>query len=428
MQPYAPRLVDDQLKTLLQGLPAVNVEGARGVGKTRTAREQAATFIPLDDPDERQQAAALGKQLLTRAQTPLLLDEWQRMPEVWDRVRRAVDQDPTPGRFILTGSATPSQAPVHTGAGRIVNLRMRPMSLVERGLDTASVSLRALLEGARSTAVEGSTRASLDDYVQEIICSGFPGIRNLPPAARNAQLDTYVEQTSRHDVDGVSGRRVRSLQDWVRAYAAAVSTTATFTKITQLVTQSREVGLASATARSYRDALENLWVLDPVRGWSPSENDFSRLTTADKHQLCDPALAARLLNLGAAGILGIGNPPVIKPADAPRRSRMLGPLFESLVTQSVQVYASLCDAQVRHLRTKAGLQEVDLIVEGPERRIVAIEVKATAAPRPGDTRNLLWLRERLGNRLADAVVVTTGQHAYRDEDGVAVVPASLLGP
>lgn len=107
---------------------------------------------------------------------------------------------------------------------------------------------------------------------------------------------------------------------------------------------------------------------------------------------------------------------------------MLGPLFESLVVQSVQVYASLCDAAVHHLRTKRGEHEVDIIVENRDRRVVAIEVKAAAAPRPGDTRHLLWLRERLGERLADAVVVTTGRHAYRDEDDVAVVPAALLGP
>lgn len=107
---------------------------------------------------------------------------------------------------------------------------------------------------------------------------------------------------------------------------------------------------------------------------------------------------------------------------------MLGPLLESLVTQSVRVYAYLVGAGVRHLRTKGGEREVDLVVEGADRRVVAVEVKATAEPRPGDTRHLLWLRERLGDGLADAVVTTTGRRAYRDEDGIAVVPAALLGP
>ena len=107
---------------------------------------------------------------------------------------------------------------------------------------------------------------------------------------------------------------------------------------------------------------------------------------------------------------------------------MLGPLFESLVTQSVQVYASVCDAAVHHLRDKGGEHEIDLIVEGLDRRVIAIEVKASASPRAGDTRHLMWLRERLRERLADAVIITTGSHAYRDRDGIAVVPAALLGP
>ncbi|SPT54419.1 Uncharacterised protein [Actinomyces bovis] len=428
MRAYTPRLVDKQLQILLEGLAAVNVEGARGVGKTRTAQEHAATFIPLDDPEERQHLMSLGRNMFRHIATPMVLDEWQLMPEIWDRVRRAVDDDPTPGRFILTGSASPTQAPVHTGAGRIVNLRMRPMTLVERGMDQPIVSLKHLLSGRQDTPIEGSTKVALGDYVQEILCSGLPGIRDLSSAARRAQLDAYIDQTTRHDLSDGTTRRARSLKDWLAAYAASVSTTASFTEIARLASKDLDAPVAATTTRGYRDLLESMWVLDPLRGWSPSENEFARITTSDKHQLCDPALAARLLNLDADALLGTGLPTTRPTSHIPRRARMLGPLFESLVTQSVQVYAALCNARVSHLRTKAGAQEVDLIVEGPGRQIVAIEVKTTATPRPGDTKHLLWLRQRLGERLADAVVITTGRYAYRDEDGIAVIPAALLGP
>ena len=122
-QPYS-RLIDTRLATLLDGLPAVNIEGARGVGKTWTASHHARTLIAVDDPDERAQLARLGRRFTASLDYPVVLDEWQRLPETWDRVRRAIDDDPAPGRFILTGSASPAQAPVHTGAGRIVNIRM----------------------------------------------------------------------------------------------------------------------------------------------------------------------------------------------------------------------------------------------------------------------------------------------------------------
>ena len=110
MTTYQPRLMDQRLEELLRSVPAVSVEGARAVGKTRTARAHGTTFIAVDDPDERAQLAAIGSRF-TALPSPLVIDEWQRMPELWDRVRRAVDDDPSPGRFLLTGSSTPSQAP-----------------------------------------------------------------------------------------------------------------------------------------------------------------------------------------------------------------------------------------------------------------------------------------------------------------------------
>ncbi len=215
---------------------------------------------------------------------------------------------------------------------------------------------------------------------------------------------------------------------WMRAYAAGVSTCATYEAISSFAEGRAGNPLAASTTRAYRDILEGIWVLEPVPGWLPSENEFSRSTGMDKHQMCDPALAARLLGLSAAGLLGVGRPSMTTLQGVPRRTRMLGPLFESLVVQSVQVYADLCGARVHHLRTKGGRQEIDIIVEGSDRRVVAIEVKAGAAPRPETTRHLLWLRQRLGDRLAEAVVITSGDRAYRDKDGVAVVPAALLGP
>ncbi len=423
-----PRLLEPRLRELLAGLSAVNVEGARGVGKTWLARRLGGTFVPVDDPDERAQLSILGARLMEHAMSPLILDEWQRMPELWDRVRRAVDLDPTPGRFILTGSASPSQAPVHTGAGRIATMRMRPLSLVERGVETPSVSLSALLAGAGDAAVTGGTQVGLDQYVDEILRSGLPAVRELPPLAREAQLDSYLEQTALHDLADGTPRRARGLLDWMRAYAAGVSTCATHEAINNLAGGRTGSPLATSTARLYRDVLEGVWVLEPLPGWLPSENEFSRSTGIEKHQMCDPALAARLPGLGAASLLGVGRPAMTTPRGVTRRTRILGPLFESLVVQSTQVHADLCCARVRHLRTKGGRQEVDIIVEGPDRRVVAIEVKAGTAPRPDDTRHLPWLRKRLGDQLADALVVTTGSRAYRDEDGIAVVPAALLGP
>src|SRR5688500_7667128 len=126
LAPYRRRVVDDELDELLGALPALAIEGPKGVGKTRTALQRAGAVHRLDDPAELAVAQADPRRLL-EGKPPVLIDEWQRLPEVWDLVRRAVDDGAAPGSFILTGSAVPDPLPTHSGAGRIVSVRMRPL-------------------------------------------------------------------------------------------------------------------------------------------------------------------------------------------------------------------------------------------------------------------------------------------------------------
>ena len=259
----------------------------------------------------------------------MLIDEWQRLPESWDLIREAVDAGAAPGSFLLTGSSVPADdnSPVHSGAGRIPRVRMRPMTLA------------------------------------------FEKIR-----------------------DAATGRREGG-------------------------------GPTRKTTIAYRDALERLWLLDPVPAWLPTRNYLSQLGAAPKHQLADPALAVRLLGVDAGALLAgreVGPP-------MPRDGLLLGALFESLVTLNVRVYAQQSEATVKHLRTHRGDHEVDLIVQRADERVVAIEVKLAQTVGDADVRHLNWLANEVGDDLLDRVVVTTEGHAYRRQDGVAVVPAALLG-
>jgi uncharacterized protein len=421
--PYRPRVVDEELDELLPALAAVALEGAKGVGKTASAGRRAATVRQLDDPVQLALAAAEPARMLDGA-PPVLIDEWQRVPAVWDLVRRAVDRGAPPGSFLLTGSAAPGDAPAHSGAGRIPTLRMRPLALAERGLGTPSVSLAALLRGDRRD-LSGGTGLRLADYADEVVRSGFPGLRGLRGRAHRLQLDAYLSRLAERDVEE-AGHRVRApatLLRWLAAYAAATATTATFETIRRAATPGEGTEPSRATVQPYRDALERLFLLDPVPGWAPSRNRIARLALPPKHHLADPALAARLLGVDAGDLLAgrEGGPPI------PRDGVLLGALFESLVTLSVRVYAQAAEATVGHLRTKGGRQEVDLVVERAG-RVVAIEVKLAQTVTDGDVRHLHWLADRLGDDLADAIVVTTGPDAYRRPDGVGVVPAALLGP
>jgi predicted AAA+ superfamily ATPase len=422
--PYQRRIVDDELDELIAALPAVALEGPKGVGKTRTALERARTIRRLDDPAEL--SVALGDPgRLLEGERPLLLDEWQRLPQVWDLVRRAVDDGAPPGSFLLTGSAIPDPPPTHSGAGRIVTLRMRPLTLYERR-GGASVSLSRLLDGERPR-VDGETDIVLADYVDEILSSGLPGVRPLSGLPRRRQLAAYVDRVVDREIPdeaGVTLRNPAALRRWMTAYAAASSTTASFETIRDAASAGHGDKPSRKVTQAYRDALARVWMLDDVPAWLPSTNRLSQLAHAPKHQLADPALAAQLLGVQASTLLAGGSAGPAITRDGP----LLGALFESFAALAVRVYAAHAESQAKHLRTARGRQEIDLVVERPDGRVVAIEVKLARTVSDGDVKQLKWLRDKLGDRVLDALVLTTGPSAYRRKDGIAVVPLALLGP
>ena len=432
---YILRLVDSELDELLDSLPAVAIEGPKGVGKTATAERRVATVFRLDVPAQRKIAEADPDVLLDQ-EPPILLDEWQHVPAVWDAVRRRVDAGAAPGCYLLAGSAVPSAVPTHSGAGRIVNVRMRPLALAERGLGTPTVSIAELLTGSRQS-LAGRSTIGLAQYAQEILSSGFPGIRKLSGRALRAQLDGYLARIVDRDFveQGHVVRNPTALRRWMTAYAAATATTTSLEKIRNAATSGDGHTTTRQTVQAYRDVLERLWLIEPLPGWLPSRNQLARLNQAPRHHLADPALAARLLGVDEAALLRGAVSPIFHAhapgqpdtsGTTPRDGTLFGQLFESLVTLSVRTYAQAAEARVSHLRDHDGRHEIDLIVERGDQKVLAIEVKLSATVDDHDVRHLHWLKAQLGDDLLDAIVVSTGAQAYRRADGVGVVPASLL--
>ncbi len=401
---------------------AVTLDGPKGVGKTSTASRRVVDELRLD-LEQHWRMARADPELVTRLPKPLLIDEWQRVPAVWDAVRRAVDDGADPGSFLLAGSASPClDAPIHSGAGRILSLRIRPMALCERDRVEPSVGMAALLRGVAE--VSGTSPMGVSDYLEEILASGFPGLRGLPPRVRTAQLRSYTTRIFERELPderGVSIRRPASLMGWLSAYASAVGTTATWETIRTAATPGDADPPTKATVSRYRDWLTSLWLLDLVPAWRPLGTSLRNLVQAPKHHLADPALAAVLLR-ATPEILAKGQGRWLGS-----RGSLVGGLFENLAMLTVRGAAQVSGGDVFHLRTKRGEQEVDLIVEGEDGRIVAFEIKLNRAASDRDVRHLLWLKEKLGDQVADLVLLNTGEHAYRRPDGVAVVPLALLG-
>ena len=443
--PYRRRIVDDELDELFSGLPAIALEGPKAVGKTATALRRAATIYRLDDEAERSIVQADPSQLL-EGRRPVLIDEWQSFPESFDRVRRAVDDGAGPGSFLLTGSASPTNPPTHSGAGRIVQVRLRPMTLAERNIGHPTVSLKELLYDGRDQGVrtgderDSGGQASSDGRASdhrphrrrpEALRAGdprpgFPGLHDLPDRLARAQLDGYIDRIVDRDFEDL-GHRVRrpgTLRRWMQAYAAATSTTASYEKIRDAATSDRGEKPARATTQPYRDVLERLWILDPVPAWLPTRNRLARLALPPKHHLADPALAARLLDVDETTLLrGTAG----RSGDDPRGHTARG---------AVRVAGNALRTRIRPGRRGPHSAPAHLerrSRDRPDRRAWTSDSchRGEAGPdtgRAGRAPSALAADNELGDELTDAIVITTGQAAYRRPDGIAVIPAALLGP
>ena len=295
---------------------------------------------------------------LNHARTPVLIDEWHHVPEVWDRVRRLVDSDSTGGRFILAGSAAPVGAKLHSGAGRIIKFQMRPLAFAERNLPVPTVHVRDLLS-AGTTDIYGSSNVGLRDYVTEILSSGFPHARQLSDRARGVWLDDYIERVITHYF-AEQGHRIRSpelLRGWLWGYASATATATSLATIGDNLDPGEPTGPTKLTSIAYRDILNRLYLIDHVDPWSPGRKLPSRASLAPKRFLADPALCARLLNLNETKLLSAAEPAINN-----RDSTRLGDFFEALVALSLHTYAAANGAQLSHFRDHDGRHEIDFII------------------------------------------------------------------
>lgn len=419
---YLLRYVDLELDALWSQRLAVMIDGPKGVGKTATAQRRCDVEFQLDNRAVMERVRAGLDNQISPGQC-VLFDEWQHYGPIVDYVRRCIDRKDQ-NVYLMTGSAFPQESTTtHSGAGRIISIRMRPLALSERQGTKPSILIQDLFEGHALVSKDKSemqTEFTIDDYAAQICATGLPDVGELDSQRlRRAQIESYLSRIIDRDIPEAGGvlRRPHSLLAWMRAYAAASSTCATYDAILRAASAGEADKPSKATTYTYRDLLSSIWLLDPVLPWSNPHVPLRRLTGQVKHQLSDPGLAARLLGVGPEELLS-GKPGV---------SEILGQLFESLATLTVRAAGQAAEADTYHLRTKGGTHEIDLLLERYDGKVIAFEVKLANHVEDSDVRHLQWLKGQLGERLVEMVVLNTGPVAYRRDDGVLVVPLSLLG-
>ncbi|WP_419838659.1 ATP-binding protein [Candidatus Poriferisodalis sp.] len=406
---YLRRHIDGRLARLMAVHPACLVEGIRGVGKTSSAQRLAASTLRLDDPPVAAMVAEDPQAAFGALVPPVLIDEWQRVPTVWDAVRRCIDDDRVPGGFILSGSSRAAlAADVHAGAGRILPARLRPMTLCERRGEAPAVSL-ADLAAHGIDAVRG-VRSPLTppEQTDAITESGLPGYLGMDPVDHHEALRAYLDLAVARDLAEIASaqRDVTKLRSYIRAYGATIATTAEHAAV------HNAAGVSKATGESYHDLLTRLGLIDELPGWS--HNRLKRLTRRPKRHLVDPALAAADHHDTTSTL-------------ARRRDRA-GQLFESAVVCHIRAAADVLGLGWRfsHLRTAGGDHEVDLIADLPNGDVLAFEAKLSRTVTAADARHLKTLKERLGTSFRTGLVVYPGDTAYRLDDRIAAVPLAAL--
>lgn len=418
---YRPRMQDALIKELLESFGAVCIEGPKWCGKTWSATHHAASAISLGNPDgnfSNRIMAQLDPGAVLNGETPHLVDEWQEVPAIWDAVRYRVDEVGKPGQFLLTGSATPTHKGVmHSGAGRIASLRMRPMSLFESGDSSGVVSLSSLVEGDLPAQPTGEV--SLAHLIELVVRGGWPG--NLGMTLRQASRlpMRYLDAVLNDDLyrmDGVQ-RNLGKMKLLLRSLARHESTLAGKATLRRDIKEKDNDELSMNTITAYLDVLGRLFLIDNQPPFGLQLRSKSRVQQAEKRHLADPSLACALLRATPQKLLQDLN--------------TFGFLFEAMVERDLRVYAEAHDGRLYHYRDDDG-KEIDAIVEWNDGRWIAVEIKLGAHEIEEAAGNLLGIRKDImahnpKNAPAALLVVCGMSHAaYKRPDGVMVVPPTAL--
>ena len=419
---YLPRLVDTQVANKLESFGAICIEGAKWCGKTWTSRYHSKSAIFLGDPSgnfQNRELIKLAPNIALEGEVPRLIDEWQEVPLVWDTVRHEVDKRGKKGQFILTGSSTPAQKGVlHSGAGRIATIRMRPMSLFESKDSSGQVSLQSLFDGTfENKATPG---VDLQTLIELTIRGGWSGSLGLNYEQYRLIPKEYMSSIIDHDLHRLEGinRNSKKMHLLLRSLARNESTTASISTLRKDIIEYEDDDLDNDTISTYLTIFERLFLIDNQKAFSTNIRSSTRIKQSDKRHFVDPSLAIALLGASYEDLLN--------------DLKTFGFMFEALCERDLRLYAESLGGELYHYQDYKD-REIDAIVQLEDGRWGAFEIKLGVDAVDDAARSLIKIKDALeaeGAKTPDVLAVLCGlsNFAYRREDGVYVVPITALKP
>ena len=413
---YLPRIVDDLLEKKMRLFGGVLIEGCKWCGKSTTAKRKAKSIIEFQNPatyENNLEIARTRPDLLLDEEKPLLIDEWQVAPAIWDAIRYDVDKTNLKGQYLLTGSATQlEKAPKHSGTGRIARLLMRPMSLYESKNSTGEVSLKKIFDHKQK--IEGKSNLELEDIAFLIAKGGWPSVATVNEEDALLVAREYLEAVIHEDIQTLDGvdRNPTRVRTVLRSLARNISTTANLSVIKKDTEMSDDV-ISEKTIADYINALEKMYLIEDVVAWSPKLRSKTEIRVTPKREFVDPSLAVAALRATDKDLL--------------KDFKTFGLLFEALCIRDLRIYMESLDGEVFFYRDRNGL-EADAILHLNNGDWAAVEIKLGTEETINEAaQNLLKLKNIIDMREPKFLMVLTAtKYAYQREDGVLVVPIGCL--
>ena len=430
---FYPRSIELRLVEALQDSPVVLIHGPRQCGKTTLAQITCApnyltsggdslswglsqqvrdySYFSFDDPGTRDGAQADPVGFVADLPERVILDEVQRVPELFEAIKVVVDRRRVPGRFLLTGSTNVFLVPQlsESLAGRLQIVPLHPLTQYE--LTGQSDPSRPDADFLNTLFGDGFPVFQCErlgaQLIEKIVAGGYPAALMRPTARRMANwYRDYVEVLVQRDVRDLA--RVRSLDVLPRLLHASAAQTARPYNLSSLASP---FNLSRPSIGNYVTLLERLFLLERLPAWY--SNRLKRLVKSPKLHLTDTGLASALLRADAKALA----------ADR----ALLGQLLETFAFQELRRQASWHEAPTSffHFRDKDGV-EVDIVVELGSRAVAGVEVKAAATVTRADFRGLRKLARAAGDRFAHGVVLYDGEFSVRFGDRLHAVPIRRL--
>ena len=417
---YKPRIIDNMIEEYLKAFGAVCIEGAKWCGKTWSSIYHSNSSIMIGNPEgnfQNKKLAETAPSIALEGERPRLIDEWQEVPRLWDAVRYEVDKTAEKGQFILTGSATPNHKGIlHSGAGRIGKLRMRPMSLYESGDSTGDVSLRDLCNGNMKEKLTGEV--DLRKIIEFIVRGGWPGNLNVPIERAGLLPESYINAILDDDVYRIDGvkRDTNKMKLLLRSLARNESTTVTNKTLKKDIKEIDDEDIDIDTVAAYLDIFTRLFILDNQKPFAENIRSSVKVKQSEKRHFVDPSLTCSLLKATPEKLLNDLN--------------TLGFLFEALCERDLKIYAESFRANVYHYQDYKD-REIDAVVELENGDWCAFEIKLGANQIDEASENLLKIKDEIKKEKGKApkilcVICGLVNAAYKRPDGVYVVPITAL--